>query len=263
MYLRLAFSVAAHLEPEILLVDEVLAVGDAAFQKKCMGKMSDVGQQGRTVLFVSHSMAAVKQLCQRAILIDQGAIALDGPAIDVTAAYLQSFPMALSFESLERMIQQLPADPAFRLRQVRLSQEGVSVLSTVSNGQPLEIEIRYQVLQRTTGLRVFFDLYDNEEILLFRSFHDEQASGIPVMEPGEYVSKAVVPADLLAPTPYELRIYATVFNVRLCIPGMGIRIPISVERAGRANSAYVSDPIRGRLAPTIAWTTVEVRSGSE
>jgi lipopolysaccharide transport system ATP-binding protein len=90
MYMRLAFSVAAHLEPEILIVDEVLAVGDAAFQKKCMGKMGDVAQQGRTILFVSHNMNAIQRLCSRAILLEQGRLVMDGPTPDVVNTFLSS-----------------------------------------------------------------------------------------------------------------------------------------------------------------------------
>jgi lipopolysaccharide transport system ATP-binding protein len=89
MYVRLAFAVAAHLEPEILIVDEVLAVGDAAFQRKCLGKMGEVAGQGRTVLFVSHQMAAVQALCTRGILLRQGCVASDGPVSEVIAGYLQ------------------------------------------------------------------------------------------------------------------------------------------------------------------------------
>jgi lipopolysaccharide transport system ATP-binding protein len=88
MFVRLAFSVAAHLEPEILLVDEVLAVGDAAFQKKCLGRMGEVSRHGRTVLFISHNMSAVLNLCTRAVLLDKGAIVLDGPAPEVARDYL-------------------------------------------------------------------------------------------------------------------------------------------------------------------------------
>jgi hypothetical protein len=90
MYMRLAFAVAAHLDPEILLVDEVLAVGDAAFQKKCLGKMSDVAQGGRTVVFVSHNMGAINSLCTRAIWIDKGTIREEGPAQAVVTHYLDS-----------------------------------------------------------------------------------------------------------------------------------------------------------------------------
>jgi lipopolysaccharide transport system ATP-binding protein len=90
MYVRLAFAVAAHLEPEILIVDEVLAVGDAAFQKKCLGKMGDVAREGRTVLFVSHNMAAISSLCQKAYLLEGGRIVMAGPAPDTVKAYLKS-----------------------------------------------------------------------------------------------------------------------------------------------------------------------------
>jgi lipopolysaccharide transport system ATP-binding protein len=93
MYVRLAFAVAAHLEPEILVVDEVLAVGDAAFQQKCLGKMSDVAQQGRTVLFVSHNMAAIVSLCRRCLLLSQGAVVQDGTTTQVVADY-QSYVLA-------------------------------------------------------------------------------------------------------------------------------------------------------------------------
>jgi len=88
MYVRLAFAVAAHLEPEILIVDEVLAVGDAQFQKKCLGKMGEVAKEGRTVIFVSHNMAAVNLLCQKTILLDQGSVAQTGMTADVTEAYM-------------------------------------------------------------------------------------------------------------------------------------------------------------------------------
>ncbi|MCS6926686.1 MAG: ABC transporter ATP-binding protein, partial [Candidatus Binatia bacterium] len=90
MYLRLAFAVAAHLEPEILIVDEVLAVGDVNFQRKCLDKMQDVGQQGRTVLLVSHNMSAVTRLCERAVLLHQGQVIQDGPAHQVVSTYLNS-----------------------------------------------------------------------------------------------------------------------------------------------------------------------------
>src|SRR5438046_2201565 len=90
MYLRLAFSVAAHLEPEVLLVDEVLAVGDAAFQKKCIGKMGDVAREGRTILFVSHNLPAIEKLCQRAVIISAGRIVKEGDPVDCISTYLGS-----------------------------------------------------------------------------------------------------------------------------------------------------------------------------
>ena len=102
MYVRLAFSVAAHLEPEILLVDEVLAVGDMAFQRKCLGKMDDVAKEGRTVLFVSHNMGLLQMLCERGILLQQGAVFIDGSITEAVDAYLQTLEQAKSQELSKR-----------------------------------------------------------------------------------------------------------------------------------------------------------------
>src|SRR5437763_16103246 len=135
MYTRLAFAVAAHLNPEILIVDEVLAVGDAAFQKKCLGKMGDVAGQGRTVLFVSHNMQAVRQLCSRAMWLHAGSVAADGPAAEVTEKYLQASPRAESAADIEGVIRRLPPDPAFRWESLSLTQEGRAVESFL-NGSP-------------------------------------------------------------------------------------------------------------------------------
>jgi lipopolysaccharide transport system ATP-binding protein len=255
MYMRLAFAVAAHLEPEILLVDEVLAVGDAAFQKKCLGKMGEVAKAGRTVLFVSHNMRAVRQMCQNAILLNAGKVVALGSSHDIVERYLQDVPDGESFSNLQETIQKLPRDLAFRLESIILIQDGEEVTRSIVNGSPLEIEVRYEVLQKTTGLRVLFDLMDYEETLLVRSFHDEDNDGIPTMLPGHYSSKALIPADLLAPTRYQLRILATIFNSRMCVPYPGISIPLDVEATGRTNRAYLGEPFRARLAPAIMWKT--------
>ena len=117
MYVRLAFAVAAHLEPEILVVDEVLAVGDAEFQKKCLGKMGEVAEGGRTVLFVSHNMAAVQQLAPRAVLLEEGRVTQDGPTADVIAGYLGGGGGASEAINIRT------ESDAFRIRRVRLNQE--------------------------------------------------------------------------------------------------------------------------------------------
>lgn len=129
----------------------------------------------------------------------------------------------------------------------------------VKNGQPLCIEIQYRVLRKTTGMRVYFDLCDDEDLLLFRSFHDEDSDGIPTMLPGCYVSRTFIPADLLAPANYQLRIRSGIYNVRYCMPEPGITIPLFVEHTGKYNRAYIGDPIQGKLAPAIGWETISER----
>ncbi|RLC25446.1 MAG: hypothetical protein DRH21_04000 [Deltaproteobacteria bacterium] len=253
MYVRLAFAVAAHLEPEILLVDEVLAVGDAAFQKKCLGKMRDVAYDGRTILFVSHNMQAVRQLCGRTLLINRGMVTADDKTANVIPKYLQGNGDRQE-KSIEEVIRSLLPDPVFKFDDIRLTQEGQRVGEIIENGKTLEIEIQFSVFKKTTGLRVYFDLCDDQDTILFRSFNDEGVEGIPTVEAGKYVSNVTLPADLLSPTFYNLRILSTIFNVRTFYPE-GINITLNVERTGTANQAYKSEPIRGKLAPVLKWTT--------
>jgi lipopolysaccharide transport system ATP-binding protein len=142
MYLRLAFAVAAHLEPEILLVDEVLAVGDADFQRKCLGKMGDVAQEGRTVLFVSHNMPAVQALCARAILLRQGTVAVDGPTGDVLQEYLGHL-IATAAHAFENNPDRR-GDGSIRLTSARvIDGEGRTVDRLVA-GAPVTLEFSYE-----------------------------------------------------------------------------------------------------------------------
>lgn len=257
MYVRLAFSVAAHLEPEILVVDEVLAVGDASFQKKCIGKMEEVRKGGRTILFVSHSMPAVRNICQRALWIDGGRIVRTGSAAEVADEYLRKSLRAESHEDLAAVLASLPPDPVLRLKGIEIRQEG-RPCRVALNGLPLEIEIRYAVFERTAGLRVFFDVCDEERNVLIRSFHDDDADDMPVVEPGDYVSTALIPGDLFAPRIYELRVHGTIHNVRSVPPG-GIAISLPVGSSNGINRAYPREPIRSKLQPKILWET-RVRS---
>jgi lipopolysaccharide transport system ATP-binding protein len=148
MYVRLAFSVAAHLEPEILLVDEVLAVGDAAFQKKCLGKMGDVASEGRTVLFVSHNMAAVERLCSRALLVESGKVKVKGDTrktIDVyleSAAELHDVPLALRTDRR--------GNQSYRFVDCWMADKEGEKLSTVYSGADVDFHI---VISGTTGAR--------------------------------------------------------------------------------------------------------------
>jgi len=258
MYVRLAFAVAAHLEPEVLIVDEVLAVGDALFQRKCLGKIDEIGAQGRTVLFVSHNMQAVQQLCNRSLIISNGEKIFDGDTSIAIERYLSYDNNKLfALEQMQKCIQNLPSDSAFRMHGILLSQGGDIVFSNIENGKPLEINIDYQVFVKTTGLRVFLDLYDNQETLLIRSFNDEDNEGIPTTEPGRYSSQVTIPANLLAPTSYTLRVQATIFNIRNIYPN-GIDISLDVERTGLTNRAYLCEPIRSKLAPFLHWKTVKL-----
>lgn len=255
MYVRLAFAVAAHLEPEILIVDEVLAVGDAQFQKKCLGKMEDIGRDGRTVLFVSHNMTAVRNLCSKLLWLKDGAVHQVGETAQVSENYLRHDLRVDSFHRVQDIIGSLPSDPVFCLDHLAIMQKGI-LSSSVVNGEPIEIDIHYTVKQQTVGLRIYFDLCDEEQNILIRSFCDDDADSMSVVEPGKYCSRAIIPANLLAPRRYDLRIYGTIYNVRT-IPPEGIVWSLQVENSNGINRAYPHEPFRAKLLPKIPWQTVQ------
>jgi lipopolysaccharide transport system ATP-binding protein len=142
MYVRLAFAVAAHLEPEILIVDEVLAVGDAQFQKKCLGKMEDVGKEGRTVIFVSHQMAAIQNLCQRAIWLNQGELVNDAPTQIVISKYLSTSTNLLSISLEDRKDRK--GDGKIRFISVEFQNEKGENVTYFYSGQKVRIILGFR-----------------------------------------------------------------------------------------------------------------------
>ena len=158
MYVRLAFAVAAHLEPEILLVDEVLAVGDAEFQRRCLGRMQDFGASGRTVVFVSHNMQAIARLCERTILLDDGRVVRDGPSPDVVAHYLQSGHGTGSYREWPDD-DDGPGDGVARMRWVRVVQDDDTV-DTADVRRPIGIEVAFRVLAARPPLFPKIKLYN-------------------------------------------------------------------------------------------------------
>jgi lipopolysaccharide transport system ATP-binding protein len=253
MYMRLAFAVAAHLESEILMVDEVLAVGDAQFQRKCLGKMSEVAHAGRTVLFVSHNMKAVRNLCGRALWISGGRLRRSGPTGEVVEEYLRDADMVSGGATLGDRIARLPADPAFRLLDVAVLQDGLAT-TILRSDLPVLVRVTYDVVQPVRELRVYFDIVDEQDDILIRSFHDEHEELIREIAPGRYTSTATLPANLLANRAYRLVVHAGIYNRRSCT-GPGVPVELTVQAAGGINRAYPGDALRAKLQPLIAWQT--------
>jgi lipopolysaccharide transport system ATP-binding protein len=194
MHVRLAFSVAAHFEPEILLVDEVLSVGDAEFQQRCLGRMENFGQTGRTVLFVSHSMQAVAQLCERAIWIQDGAIVEDGPSEQVVARYLQRVAGSESSRSWSDL-ESAPGDDLVRLRSLRIVREDGSTADFVDVREPVGIEVRFEVLRN--GVPVFPKIKVNTGGNVAFNAMDVDPRWREPTAPGEYVATAWIPGNFL------------------------------------------------------------------
>jgi lipopolysaccharide transport system ATP-binding protein len=197
MYLRLAFAVAAYLEPEILIVDEVLAVGDAQFQKKCLNKMEDVGHQGRTVLFVSHSMPAITRLCERAILLHEGRVIRNGLSYPIVSAYLTSgLGTTAAREWLDPV--KAPRGEVVRLRAVRVRAEDGRITDSVDIRRPIGIEMEYEVLKSGFAMYSHFQVFNEESVHVF-SAHDVDPAWRRRPRPeGRYVSIVQIPGNFLS-----------------------------------------------------------------
>jgi lipopolysaccharide transport system ATP-binding protein len=197
MYMRLAFAVAAHLEPEILLVDEVLAVGDARFQKKCLNKMHDVGRQGRTVLFVSHNMAAIARLCARTILLSEGRMLQDGPSHAVLSAYLND---GLGTTAAREWADaaQAPGGDVARLQAVRVRTEDGDITDAVDIRRPVGIEMEYEVLKAGYAMFAHFRFFNEEGIHLFSALDVNPTWRQRPRPVGRWISKAWVPGNFLS-----------------------------------------------------------------
>ncbi|MBL1200338.1 MAG: ABC transporter ATP-binding protein [Nostoc sp. GBBB01] len=170
MYVRLAFAVAAHLEPEILIVDEVLAVGDAQFQKKCLGKMNDVSEkEGRTVLFVSHNMAALKSLCDQAILLKSGCLVTHGEVDEVVSRYLESDNHSQFLEKIWDDIETAPGNDKVRLHQIRVIPDIDDSVDEITVKTPLRIEFEYWNYLDDAHLNLSLHIYTLEGVCVFNS----------------------------------------------------------------------------------------------
>jgi lipopolysaccharide transport system ATP-binding protein len=195
--MRLAFSVAAHLEPEILIVDEVLAVGDVSFQKKCLNKMRDVSETGRTVLFVSHDMQAISRLCTRALWMKDGTVFRNGETGSVVGEYLHEQSQTSS-EKIWHDAAQAPRSEFVRLRGVRVRNEAGEVAASVDIRQPVSIDMSYTVTRTGKVLIPNFHFFNEHGVCIFVS-HDWSAEWRRrPREVGEYVSTCRIPGNFLA-----------------------------------------------------------------
>lgn len=256
MYVRLAFAVAAHLEPEILVVDEVLAVGDSAFQKKCLGKMSGVASEGRTVLFVSHNMASITRLCPRAILLDQGEILRDGPSYQVTSEYLEA-GLGRKASREWTHLSKAPGNDIVRLRAVRVRTEDGHVCDAIDIRRAVGIEMEYEVLKPGHILVPNYHFFNEEGVYAFVAIDLDPAWRQKPRPLGRYVSTAWIPGNFLSEgtmvvgaaisTPERVVVHfyeidAVAFHV------------IDTLDGGSARGDYAG-PMPGVVRPLLRWTT--------
>jgi len=253
MYLRLAFAVAAHLEPEILVVDEVLAVGDAEFQRKCLGKMSDVAQQGRTVLFVSHNMSAVLRLTEESLVIEKGKLAMRAPSGEAVDYYLSrgySLEGQRVWHTDEISQDAYPFQPVA----IRVKNPEGTVVDTVRSIQPATIELEYNILAPMTGLRVGIYLISTRGEYIFTSFDTDDAGEFErfgTRQPGNYRSRCVIPADTLNEGRYIIGVNASTYRIKRYFQDEQA-LTFNVDAAGAPGMQW-PEPRLGSYRPRLNW----------
>jgi lipopolysaccharide transport system ATP-binding protein len=253
MYMRLAFAVAAHLETEILFVDEVLAVGDAAFQKKCLGKISDAAHQGRTVLFISHNLLAVESLCSRAMCLHEGKIVLEGQPRQVTSRYLQNWIPASS-EVIYKDMASAPGNEMIRLRRACVRPLNGSAGDQITVRTPFVVEFEYWKLVAHATLELGVNVYDEHGTLLFSTWWPTDQP-VPA---GLLRSWFVVPGDLLNTGTHRIHL-----GLHVAEPAE----PISLEDL-LVFDVLDADDLRGMyhgvwpgaVRPNLQWTTEQIEA---
>ena len=239
MQVRLAFAVAAHLEPEILLVDEVLAVGDAEFQQRCLGKMKDVTREGRTVVFVSHNLAAVRALCPRALVLEKGRLVFDGVTEEAVHRYLgqaEGSSAIVEGEALRLHIAKerlYSSEPFFECVRIALFDEEGLPGTAFRSDEEIAVEVQFRVFRPVPSLRVLVTLTDVNQVAVLRTETIDHAQAEALgLEPGVYRSVVRLPRRLFGDVDLDLNVsliaevnqivdYAAVATIEVRFAGHG------------------------------------------
>lgn len=252
MTVRLAFAVAAFLEPDILIIDEVLAVGDAEFQKKALGKMQDISRTGgRTVLFVSHNMAAVKQLCTKAIVLEYGGVVFKGDVDNGIDFYLNSDNDSFDDNAINEFIKN-QNDDFFVLKKVSLHQDFSSENNFYTN-KDIIITIEYDIIKDILGLRIGFDLVDLATgVVIFRSFHNDVENNVEITIKGNYSIRTAIPENFLKNGLFGIKLAIGIHNIRWIIFDDNLMMRFNITNVDGLNSAF-TDSRPGFIMPQLNW----------
>lgn len=257
MYMRLAFAIAAHLEPEILLVDEVLAVGDANFQKKSLNKMQDAGRAGRTVIFVSHNMSAVTRLCQRTLLMDEGAIVKDGLSHQVVSTYIgagSDMPAQRDWPDLKKA----PGNDCVRLQAVFIRTEDGKITDAIDIRKPVGIEMEYEVLKSDFVLIPYLTFYNQAGVYVFGSADWDPIWRKKSRPQGRYKSVVWIPGNFLSEGRLTVSVGMSTVNpdhVHFYEPDVvGFHIIDTLE--GDSARGDYAGQLSGVVRPLLKWTTI-------
>jgi lipopolysaccharide transport system ATP-binding protein len=249
MYVRLAFAVAAHLEPEILIVDEVLAVGDAKFQKKCLGKMEDAGKEGRTVIFVSHNMAAMRALCSRALLMKQGELLMDAEIEEAISSYL-SDDNSSSDAHIVWSEKDAPQSPEIRFIEASILSDKGDYTSTIDCRKEFSINLKYEILKPLNGLRIGFFMQNSEGIPICGS-NDPMAWTKLERDPGEYISQCAFPGYVLNGGRYSIFFGADIPLSSNFLAKTSYCLSFTIEDV--EGHGYSNEKLPGVVRPKLEW----------
>ena len=258
MYLRLAFAVAAHLEPEILVVDEVLAVGDAEFQKKCLGKMGEVAGEGRTVLFVSHNMGAITTLCESVLLLRGGRVAGFGTPDEMIAEYLESGVATETAEYSWPELKDAPGAGEIRARGLRLRNDRGQTTREFADAEGLTVELEYEVLTPVWNAQVGFQIITTDGVVVLESYQGDLSNEAVLQEPGRYQWACRIPGMFLNNGSYYVKLWGVVPNVRWLFP-REVLLPFAIVRTRALGADGGHRP--GILRLPLDWSQVAKPDG--
>jgi lipopolysaccharide transport system ATP-binding protein len=262
MYVRLAFSVASHLEPEILVVDEVLAVGDAAFQKKCLGKMDDVSKEGRTVLFVSHNMGAVQSLCTKALLLENGTLKKEGDVYSVVRYYLAGESTGEDTVWLaSRHDARSKNDILTPLRLALLDRNGNTLPSTVRRDEEVYVDLEFDLHQQDNALTIGISVFDQRGFHLFRSLHTDTYESLESkLRVGNNRIRMRMPMEILNEGDYTVVLDGGLQKIQWLYhhDRSDISVKFSVS-GGISRSPFWLHGRSGLLAPIIHWENIRLK----
>jgi lipopolysaccharide transport system ATP-binding protein len=254
MYTRLAFSVAAHLEPEVLIVDEVLAVGDIGFQQRCLGKMEEVSAGGRTVLFVSHIMSAISRLCKRVILIEGGKIVADGATEDVIPQYNDLFSGASGSQTSTEPVS-THENAVVRLVSARIRLEDGQVTEQVDRRYPVAVEMQYEVLSPGLVLIPGLQFFNPQGTCLFATANSSRTTRPSAA--GHYTSTCWIPGNLFTPGRIFASALITSIDPAAVHANVHNAIAFDVRDDAISDSFWLpyAAEYPGVLRPQLEWTT--------
>lgn len=266
MQVRLAFSVASHVNPEILLIDEVLAVGDAEFQKKCLGKMGEVASLGRTVIFVSHNMQAISSLCNRVIELKKGELIQDTSPDEAIENYLNRNQQSSIAQRDWMDLESRPGDDELSLLSIRVVEDGGRASGTFLSNRQIVVEMEFELNYLHSALCVGFDLLDRSGTLIFRTYHsDGKEEEWPELVLGRNRLRCYLPRDLLNGASYFILPAAILHYIKWIIkPNIENAISFNVSLTHGESPFWIAPQEGvdtgtrpGVIAPVITWESVQ------